>query len=166
MVTSHLSLFCFFNHHLPNQDYAAQLYSMSVAQETPPICHRSYFLAGIDRFIHSPVDGHLDSHDVFFNTLDSSSLPHYIRESETQPYENTVSFSSGFGSQPIPELMSLRVPKSRAEALAFRIGHCKLPAITLWWEHPYLDLWPGKAVGEFSRISDSSSHPHVWDSIP
>ena len=131
MVSSHLSLFCFFNHHLPNQDYAAQLYSMSVAQETPPICHRSYFLAGIDRFIHSPVDGHLDSHNVFFNTLDSSSLPHYIRESETQPYENTVSFSSGFGSQPIPELMSLRVPKSRAEALAFRIGHCKLPAITL-----------------------------------
>ena len=82
MVTSHLSLFCFFSHHLPNQYYAAQLYSMSVAQETPTICHRSYFFAGIDRFIHSPVDGHLDSHDVFFNTLDTSSLPHYIRESE------------------------------------------------------------------------------------
>ena len=83
MVTSLLSLFCFFNRHLPNQDYAAQLYSMSVAQETPTICHSSYFLAGVNRFIHSPVDGHLGSHDViFFNTLDSSSLPHYIRESE------------------------------------------------------------------------------------
>lgn len=40
----------------------AQLYSMSVAQETPTICHSSYFLAGVNRFIHSPVDGHLGSH--------------------------------------------------------------------------------------------------------
>ena len=82
MVTSLLSPFCFFNLHLPNQDYAAQLYPMSVAQETPSVCHRSYPLVGIDRFIHSPVDGHLGSHNVFFNTLDSMSLPHYIRESE------------------------------------------------------------------------------------
>ena len=73
---------------------------------------------------------------------------------------------SGFGSQQMPELMSLRVPKSRVDALAFGIGHCKLPAIALWWEHPYLDLWPGKAVDELSRISDLSSHPPVWDSIP
>jgi len=82
MVTSLLSLFCFFNHCLPNQDHAAQLYPKSVAQETPPVCHRSYFLAGLDRFIRSPVDEHLGSHNVFFNTLDSCSLPHYIRESE------------------------------------------------------------------------------------
>ena len=82
MVTSLLSLLCFFNCHLPNQDYAIQLYPMSVVQGTPTVCHRSYFLAGIDRLIHSPVDGHLGSHNVFFNTLDSSSLPPYIRESE------------------------------------------------------------------------------------
>ena len=40
-----LSQFLFFNLLLPNQDYATQLYPVSVAQETPIVDLRSYFLA-------------------------------------------------------------------------------------------------------------------------
>ena len=40
-----LSQFHFFNLLLPNQDYATQLYPVSVAQETPIVDIRSYSLA-------------------------------------------------------------------------------------------------------------------------
>ena len=65
MVTSHLSPFCFFNLHLPNQDYAAQFYPMSIAQD-PPLYDTGHTfrleltdLHQAANFLHSPNSFHL-----------------------------------------------------------------------------------------------------------
>ena len=80
--------FHFFSLLLPNQDYATQLYPVSVAQETPIVDIRSYSLAWnwqiylrLQTFLHSPISLHFATHNSPGDTaigLGSSKSPSWL----------------------------------------------------------------------------------------
>ena len=70
------------------------------------------------------------------------------------------------GSQSPEKVIQVWQNFRKQNTIDHRTGHCKMHCMALWWECPYLGLWPESAIGQLSRTSGLSLHPPVWDSIP